>query len=786
MPDLLVTSLSGLRAYQTALATTSHNIANVGNEAYTRQRVELDARVPIRYGSSFIGQGVDVTNIQRIFDNFIIENLRQFTSSTSSLGTLQELATRVENITADENSGLTSAMDHFFGALSDVANNPSASAPRIALLGSAEILEQRFNALGEALRDIDKEVDARIRYQITDINALTSEIARVNSAISAVSSVDEQPNDLLDKRDALLKQLSEKISITVITQNDGTLNVLAGSGQLLVSGPVTNTLVAQGSASQPDRTVVALQSTGGGGAVDITSSLNGGELGGLLDFRNNLLDSVQNRLGRTAIALSETFNAQHVQGYDLNGDMGTNFFRTVGTGNLSGAFGGDYLANGANVGDTLTFDLQFDGRTVTVAHTIVAGDTNATIAAGLLTGAAGIAADGNVTNLGGGVYSLAGTTPGISMTFELRGDQIQFTTTGGPSPLGNNLVITNVADGVANDAVINLGLLGSSSTQFNFGAASNGSPAMFMGPSNSTLSNANNTGTGVVNFSITDVSQLTVSDYRVSYDGANYNVLRLSDNVTVASGAGPFNVDGMAITPGGVPAAGDSFYLRPTRLGATSFSVEISDIRDIAAATPIRTLNAAANIGTVGAASSSVVDALDPDLTRTVDIFFDPANPAGSFDVVDRASGTVLQNNVIYTPGMSVTQNGWQVRLTGSPQPGDTVTVTENTNSTNDNRNMLLLAALQNTAVMDNGVTTFEQSYATLNAEVGVVTQQAKINYDVEKTLLDNAIASRESLSGVNLDEEAADLIRFQQAYQALARIIQTSQTLFESLISAV
>ena len=87
---------------------------------------------------------------------------------------------------------------------------------------------------------------------------------------------------------------------------------------------------------------------------------------------------------------------------------------------------------------------------------------------------------------------------------------------------------------------------------------------------------------------------------------------------------------------------------------------------------------------------------------------------------------------------------------------------------------------------MDNGVTTFEQSYATLNAAVGVVTQQANINYDVEKTLLDNSVASRESLSGVNLDEEAADLIRFQQAYQALARIIQTSQTLFESLLGAV
>ena len=83
MPDILTTSLSGLRAYQSALATTSHNIANVGNEAYTRQRVELDARLPLREGTSFIGQGVDVSNVKRIFDQFVTENLRIFTSSTS-------------------------------------------------------------------------------------------------------------------------------------------------------------------------------------------------------------------------------------------------------------------------------------------------------------------------------------------------------------------------------------------------------------------------------------------------------------------------------------------------------------------------------------------------------------------------------------------------------------------------------------------------------------------------------------------------------------------------------
>jgi flagellar hook-associated protein 1 FlgK len=279
---------------------------------------------------------------------------------------------------------------------------------------------------------------------------------------------------------------------------------------------------------------------------------------------------------------------------------------------------------------------------------------------------------------------------------------------------------------------------------------------------------------------------LTISDYEVTYDGASYNVVRLNDQQTVASGAGPFVVDGLEITPGGVPVAGDSFLIRPTRLGALSFQNTISDPAKIAAASPIRTGSAVANIGSVGISSGTVVDALDGDLLRRVDIFFDPTNPAGSFDVVDNATGTVLQNDVLYSPGMTVSQNGWQVQLSGSPEAGDILTVQENTNAATDNRNMLLLAGLQARQILDGNTSSFQQSYSAMTSAVGVVTQQVKINLQVEESLLEGAIAKRESVSGVNLDEEAADLIRFQQAYQALARIVQTSQTLFDSLLSAV
>jgi len=786
MPDLLNISASGLRAYQGALSTTSHNIANVGNEDYTRQRVEFDAKNPIRLGSDFFGQGVDLTSVNRIIDEFNSINLRELTSNTERLSTFSSFASRVETIVADDQANLMPALDGFFNALNDVANDPSASAPRVALQGATELLEQRFQSMGAELQKLETEINSSIRAEISEINSITTELARINETLASVSSIDNRPSDLLDKRDALLKQLSEKISVTVVEQANGNINVLVGTGQLLVTNSTALALTTQTDAAQPNKLSVSVQTFGG--SVTVTDSLVGGEMGGLLDFRDNMLNTAQNRLGRTAIGLAEAMNAQHVQGYDLNGNLGTNLFSTVSTGRLQAQLGGDYLNNGFAVGDVVSFDLQFDGRTVSVSHTVGALDTNQTIANALLTDPAnGINADANVTDNLDGTYTLAGTTPGISLTFELFGDNIQFESAGGPSPLGNNLTVTNLADTGGGDAVLELSPLGSSSTRFTSGVAAVGSPSTFVGPATVAIPNQNNAGTGVMNYSITDVSALTVSDYEVRYDGANYQVTRLADNQVLATGPGPFVVDGIEIAVGGVPVLNDSFFISPTELGAVNFTGLLNDVNKIAAASPVRATTANSNLGSVEISPTTITDITDGDLTRTVDIFFDPANPAGTFDVVDQASGTVLQNDVIYFDGINVNQNGWQVQLTGAtPPPGDTFRVQDNVNATADNRNALLLAGFQSLGVLDSGNTSFEQSYSTLVSEVGVITQQVQINLDVEESLLNSAIERRESVSGVNLDEEAADLIRFQQAYQAMSRVVQTAQELFDSLLAVV
>ena len=634
MTGILNTSISGLRAYQTALATTSHNISNVGTEGYSRQKVELNTRPPQSFGSVNIGQGVEVTEINRVLDTFVNANIRDFQSSFSRLEMFESFASRVENLIADEQGSLMPALNSFFNAVNDVANDPSSSGARFALLGAAENLEQNMVSLSTEMQRLEDEIDQRITFQIGEINAITSEIAQINNNITRNSSVENQPADLLDKRDLLLKQLSEKVSISVVEQSDGTLNVLAGTGQLLVTGAVSVDLTTQADLFQSDRLVVALQNASGG-SVDITRTISGGELGGLLDFRTNLLDSAQNRLGRTAIALADTFNNQHVQGYDLNGNLGTNFFST-------------------------------------------------------------------------------------------------------------------------------------------------GSPAV--------LPNLNNTGTGVVGVTISNAQALTVSDYEVRFVGGNYDITRLSDNVSVSSGVyvDPTNVtvDGLDFSLTGAPAAVDSFYIRPTRDGALGFQALISDTDEIAAAFPVRSDASATNIGDTDISAPTILDATNVNLTNTVTITFN--NPAGTFDVFDVTAGALIAPaGRVYTPGMTLAENGWQVQLSGAPQPGDVLTVEENTGSARDNRNALALASIRAQGLLDGGTATLEQSYSALTAEVGNVTQQVIINKDVQGSLLNATIERRESVSGVNLDEEAADLIRFQQAYQALSRVIQTAQTIFQSLLDA-
>jgi flagellar hook-associated protein 1 FlgK len=234
----------------------------------------------------------------------------------------------------------------------------------------------------------------------------------------------------------------------------------------------------------------------------------------------------------------------------------------------------------------------------------------------------------------------------------------------------------------------------------------------------------------------------------------------------------------LTITIGTAPASGDTYRLQPTRYIARDIALGVTDPTDIAAALPVRSSAAIGNTGDVAISTPQVLDATDANLSTTVNLVFD--DPPTTYKV--NGAGA----SIAYTPGANIDINGWRVQLTGDPAAGDTVTVQANSGGTADNGNLLQLAELAQQSTMEGGTATYGEAYGSLVGNVGSVTRQYQVSSTALKTLLDNAVTAKEAVSGVNLDEEAAELLKFQQAYQAAAQVIAIGNSVFDALLNAV
>lgn len=274
---------------------------------------------------------------------------------------------------------------------------------------------------------------------------------------------------------------------------------------------------------------------------------------------------------------------------------------------------------------------------------------------------------------------------------------------------------------------------------------------------------------------IDDPQAVTISDYQARYDGSQWEITRLSDGART-TGSLPLALDGFTLDVTGTPAAGDRFLIQPTAGAAGGLSVALDDPRALAAASPIRTGAALGNTGTGQIDAGTVVDPTDPALLDTVNLeFLTPTTYAIN------GAGTYA-----YTAGAPIALNGWQVRLEGAPQAGDQFTVSANSGGVGNNRNALALAALQSQGLLEGGSATYGERYDSLVGEVANRSRQASLGRDTQRLLADQAVAAREAVAGVNLDEEAAQMLRFQQAYQAAAQVIATADNLFQTLLDAV
>ncbi|MFZ0254786.1 MAG: flagellar hook-associated protein FlgK [Gammaproteobacteria bacterium] len=326
LSGLIGQGLSGLVASQRGLATTGHNISNANTPGYHRQRVELGARLPQGSSNGFIGKGVAVNTIRRSYDQFLTAQIRTSTAGSGEAQTFHELASRVDNLLANADTGLASSLQSFFDAVHEVAADPTSLANRQVLLSEAEGLAQRYHALNGQLTDLQQEANGRLTGLVSEVNALTEGIAEMNREIvQAEGAAGGQPaNDLRDRRDELLRQLAEQIGFHTVQQDDGAINVLIGNGHPLVVGGSNMSLSVVANSFDPTRKEIAVSA--GGSSTIISDTLSGGAIGGILDFRDRVLNKAENALDAIVVGLTQSFNEQHRRGTDLDGNPGLDFF----------------------------------------------------------------------------------------------------------------------------------------------------------------------------------------------------------------------------------------------------------------------------------------------------------------------------------------------------------------------------------------------------------------------------------------------------------------------------
>lgn len=651
--SILSVGKTGLMAAQIGLSTTGHNIANANVEGYSRQTVLQGNAQPEATGGFFLGTGTTVTAIVRQYDDFLNKTLMNAQSTQAEQNGYFQQISQIDNLLADSTSGLTPALQDFFKGVQDAASNPATDASRSALLSTANTLAGRFHSMSERLTEIGEGVNAEVSTTVSQINSYGAKIAQLNNDIAGMSAdASRMPNDLLDQRDQLIRELNKMVKVNVEKGASNTLTVSIGTGQPLVIGNRSYQLATQTSLSDVNKLSIGYVAGDKISTLPDTALTGGGTLGALLKFRSESLDQAQAQLGQVAAGIAAAFNAQHQLGQDRNGDIGGNFFKDI-----------------------------------------------------------------------------------------------------------------EVAVGVDKR--------------------------------NSPLSTAKVTGI------VKDASALTTSTYDLNYDGTNLFLKRQSDGQSTVISPFPQTepqmIDGVEYTITGIPQTGDHFEIKPTMNAASDIGVALTDVGKIALAAPVTTNAPLTNTGN-GKISAGSVDAafLDPanTLNGTVTLTYDQAAggftgfPAAQDVVVKGVNGTSTTypagtTPIPYADGDTFTFGGISVAISGTPGNNDTFAVTApNVGGTKDNRNGALLAALQTKTVLNNGKTTFQSGYAAMVNAVGNKAREVQIGGLAADSAAEQATNAYQSVVGVNLDEEAAELLRYQQAYQAAGKVMQIASQLFDVLVS--
>lgn len=915
MSGILNTAISGLRVSQAAMRTAGHNISNANTEGYSRQRTEDIARPEQRLGSAgYVGTGATTQSITRIVDQFVVGQLRTDTTNFHSLDKYHSNLQKIDTLFADESTGLAGGLKAFFAAVQNAADDPSSSPARQLMITEADSLSTRFNTLYDRLADIERNVTQETEAVTKQINDLVQNVADLNQSIAdkSLPGSGNDPNDLMDQRDETLRKLSELVGISVVPQGNGQVSVFMGEGQALVVGSAVNRFQVTNAGE--------IKLSQGGSTHDVTELLNGGQLGGLVDFRDGILHTAKNELGRIALVVSDAFNEQQQQGLDLDGDYGQRLFKDINAddlisnrvvaGNNAGPDDRRLSVTINDAGQLTTSDYRFQILENTNNYVVTRLNDDKVIQQGMLTGSypETLSFDGLSVTLeggsfqGGDSFTIQPTTDAARYVETLlsRPEDLAFASpvrTGsdsgneGSGSISQGRVLSKLGlDGevlptFATEGQLSPPVIVRFTSETTYDILDNSDPAnpkhleppireqrfvpgqdnalfttdpgetRVMGegarlglPDGRTAQVVAVGGTAQSNgypveqmrFRMTDpdtgvtssqnvvtqpnASAANIADQlsRVAGVSANaYTQATLTD-ISIEDFNSPLqiSVNGESLLEyqGGNLAPGvpnpqtdpDAFQEYLAEQINTNPNLQALGFRAEAGANPItgelelrmiassgvdmdirlQADNATQNQLSVndstgnpdvrltgqGAGNESTVTVggrVDLTLAEGVSLETAPRDSQlfGDSEAADFAQSSYL---------------GYQASIKGQPKAGDTFTLDFNNDASNDNRNALAMAALETSKVMGNGNLSLSDAYGRLVEQVGTESASARSNSQAAESLMEQTQSMRDSISGVNLDEEAANLIKFEQAYNANSRVISIARDLFDTLLNSL
>ena len=664
--SLLNVGARALQVNQTAIQTTGHNIANVNTEGYSRQTVSLRTMHSQYTTDGYIGNGVDVSGVLRNHSELLTRQASAAASVQAGDAVRLDRLKQLQDVFTGGTSGLGAAINDMMNALSDVANAPTDLTARGVVLTRMDETAKRMRDGSSRMDEIAATVDYQIQSGVNVVNNLAQDMAQVNRQIVLAQGKGLQPNDLLDRRDQLIRDINQYVQTSQVAADDGSVTLFIANSQPLVMGDRAGSLsVGDPQNFNTNGAMKKLLFTPAGSTQKIELNeavLGGGEVSALMRFQNSDLAEGRNLLGRLAVSISETLNLQNRQGLTVDGNLGENLFTPIALGNA------------------------------------VAGQRNA--------------------------------DPDLTMGLE-----------------------------------------------------------------------------------VADPSKLQPSNYVVRFVGGGGTVTRQADG-KVFSFADNTELDalmlgqGLRLTDGATPAAafpgaadGDQFLINPLQGAASQMQAARFSPRDLAAANAINAAMGPSNDGSlqlVGLkATGNPALTLPPTGTGVTLTFDATASPTtftltGSTAPLDTSTNppTPLTAPFTYTPGQTISVDGWEITLNGMPKTGDTVVVGNAQDPqygdiyVRDAGNAKALMNLRDAKIFDGGSLT--DGFAGAMAQIGTRTQSAQFAAQLSTTIAGNLESERAAVSGVNLDEEAARLIQYQQAYQASAKMIQIAQNIFDNLIQTV